>query len=267
LSGWGHWGRDDGSGNAASQRANGSGLLLGVDRDIGTDGRLGLLLGHGQNSLDVDARASSAHVNSRQLGVYGDTAFGALHLRAAAIHTWQDVDTHRHVAIAGLDEHLSSRRHVHGDQAYVEASYRFAPVHGHQLEPFANLARTQLHAGATQEGNGPAALAVAGANPSVNSATLGLRDTFASKAGLHLHASLAWQHGWGDLAPTTAMHFAAGGERFAIAGVPLARHALLANLGMNFPLARKVTLDASYLGQFATRYHDQGARLSLDIAF
>jgi uncharacterized protein with beta-barrel porin domain len=49
--------------------------------------------------------------------------------------------------------------------------------------------------------------------------------------------------------------------------VPLARHALLANLGTDFPLARNVTLDVSYLGQFATRYRDQGARLSLSVAF
>ncbi|MEY2151550.1 autotransporter domain-containing protein [Rhodanobacter sp. 115] len=267
LSGWGHWGRDDGDGNAASLRANGSGLLLGVDRTVGMDSRLGLLLGHGQNSLDVDQRASSAHVRSRQLGVYGDTSFGALQLRAAAIHAWQDVDTQRTAAFPGFDERLASRRHVRSDQAYVEAGYRLTLPHGQQLEPFVNLAHTQLHAGAVRESNGQAALVVAAADPSVSSATLGLRDTFTSKAGLHLHASLAWQQGWGDLTPVATMRFTAGGDSFAVAGVPLARHALLANLGTDFPLARNVTLDVSYLGQFATRYRDQGARLSLSVAF
>jgi outer membrane autotransporter protein len=267
LSGWGHWGRDDGDGNAASLRANGSGLLLGADRAIGDGSRLGVLLGHGQGSLDVDARGASAHVLGHQLGAYGDTAFGALHLRAAAIHAWQDVDTQRTVAFPGFDERLASRRHVRTDQAYVEAGYRFTLSHGRQLEPFVNLARTQLHADATRENGGQSALAVAAADPSVNSAALGLRGMVASKAGLHLHASLAWQQGWGDITPVTTMRFITGGDSFAIAGVPLARHALLANLGMDFPLARKVTLDASYLGQFATRYRDQGARLSLTVAF
>jgi outer membrane autotransporter protein len=267
LSGWGHWGRDSGDGNAAAMRANGSGLLLGVDRTVGTDSRLGALLGHGQSSLDVDQRASSAHVRSRQLGVYGDTAFDALHLRAAAVHAWQDVDTSRTVAFPGFDERLTGRRHVRLDQAYAEAGYRFALPHGHLLEAFANVARTQLHADAMRESGGPAALAVAAADPAVNGATLGLRDSFASTSGGHLHASLAWQQSWGDVTPVAGMRFVAGGDDFAIAGVPLARHALLANLGMDFPLARNVTIDASYLGQFATRYRDQGARLSLSVAF
>jgi outer membrane autotransporter protein len=267
LSSWGHWGRDSGDGNAAALRANGSGLLLGVDRTVGADGRLGLLLGKGQNSLDVDQRASSAHVRSHHLGVYGDTAFDALHLRAAAIHAWQDVDTRRTVAFSGFDEQLTSRRHVRLDQAYLEAGYGFASPQGHQLEAFANVARTQLHADAVRESGGQAALAVAAADPSVNNATVGVRDTFTSTSGGQLHASLAWQQSWGDVTPVASMRFVTGGGDFAIAGVPLARHALLANLGMEFPLARNLTIDASYLGQFATRYRDQGARLSLAVAF
>ncbi|MGB5938024.1 MAG: autotransporter domain-containing protein, partial [Rhodanobacter sp.] len=267
LSTWGHWGRDDGDSNAASLRANGSGLLLGVDRSVGTDSRLGLLLGHGQNSMDVAGRTSSAHVLNHQLGVYGDTAFGALRLRAAAVHAWQDVDTQRTVAFPGFDERLASRRHLRTDQAYVEAGYRFTTSHGHQWEPFVNLARTQQHAEAAREHGGQAALAVAAADPSVNSAALGLRDTFTSQAGVHVQASLAWQHGWGDLASKDDMRFVAGGDSFVIAGVPLSHHALLANLGIDFQVARNVTVDASYLGQFASGYRDQGARMGLTVTF
>lgn len=267
LSTWGHWGRDDGDSNAASLRANGSGLLLGVDRSVGTDSRLGLLLGHGQNSMDVAGRTSSAHVLNHQLGVYGDTASGALRLRAAAVHAWQDVDTQRTAAFSGFDERLASRRHLRTDQAYVEAGYRFTTSHGHQWEPFVNLARTQQHAEAAREHGGQAALAVAAADPSVNSATLGLRDTFTSQAGVHVQASLAWQHGWGDLASKDDMRFVAGGDSFVIAGVPLSHHALLANLGIDFQVARNVTVDASYLGQFASGYRDQGARMGLTVTF
>jgi len=267
LSGWGHGGSNDGDGNAASLHANGSGLLLGVDRAVGEDARLGLLLGHGQNSMDADARASTAHVRSRQLGVYGDAAWGALHLRMAAIHAWQKVDTHRHVAFAGIDERLSSHRHVRGDQAFLDAGYSFSPGAGHRLEPFVTVARTQLRAGSARESNAETALAVAAADSAVTTAALGLRDTFTSATGMHLHASLAWQRSWGDLAPVATMRFAAGGDSFAIAGAPLARHAVRADLGLDFPLARKVALDVSYLGQFAGRYRDQGARMSLDIAF
>jgi outer membrane autotransporter protein len=149
----------------------------------------------------------------------------------------------------------------------VEAGYRFTTSHGHQWEPFVNLARTQQHAEAAREHGGQAALAVAAADPSVNGATLGLRDTFTSQAGVHVQASLAWQHGWGDLASKDDMRFVAGGDSFVIAGVPLSHHALLANLGIDFQVARNVTVDASYLGQFASGYRDQGARMGLTVTF
>jgi outer membrane autotransporter protein len=156
---------------------------------------------------------------------------------------------------------------VHGDQVYAEARYRFAPIRDHQLQPFLNVAHAQLRADTTRGHNGDAALAVPGSRLKTSTATLGLRDAYTSKASLQLHASLAWQQGWGDLVPKQRMRFLAGGDDFVIAGVPPARHALLANLGIAFPLARNVRMDASCIGQFATRFRDQGARLSLNVAF
>jgi outer membrane autotransporter protein len=126
-----------------------------------------------------------------------------------------------------------------------------------------------VHDDALQEGSGAAALAVGGNSASVNTATLGLRDTLAldAAAGIHVHASLGWQQAWGDLTPVSSMRFVAGGDSFAIAGMPLARHAVTADLGIDFKLAKHVTVDASYLGRFASGVQDQGARMSLTVTF
>jgi fibronectin-binding autotransporter adhesin len=47
----------------------------------------------------------------------------------------------------------------------------------------------------------------------------------------------------------------------------VAQHALAANAGLSFPLARNATVDASYLGQFASHAQDQAVRVSLQVRF
>jgi uncharacterized protein with beta-barrel porin domain len=79
-----------------------------------------------------------------------------------------------------------------------------------------------------------------------------------------LHGSLGWQQAWGDLTPVSTMRFA-GGESFAISGVPVARHAVVADAGLSFRIAGNVQIDASYMGQFAGGSRDQGARMSLNV--
>jgi fibronectin-binding autotransporter adhesin len=269
TSAWGHGGHDGSDGNAALLQANGSGALLGADLPLGGTTRLGAVVGHGQNSIRSNSVGSSAHVLGDHVGLYGSTRFGALVLRAGAAYSWQDVHNNRKLAFGSYSDHLSSEHHAQTAQAYVEGGYQFNVSPGQQLEPFVNVARVQLHSDALQEGGGNAALAVAGNSASVNTATLGLRDTLTLNAasGIHAHASLGWQQAWGDLTPVSTMRFAGGSDSFAIAGVPVARHALTTDLGISFKLARNVSVDASYLGKFASGVQDQGARMSLTVTF
>jgi fibronectin-binding autotransporter adhesin len=266
---WGHGGRHDDNGDAALLQANGSGLLVGADLSLGNNARLGAVLGHGQSSIQSNSVGSSAHVLGDHVGLYGSTTFGALVLRAGAAYSWQDVHNNRTLAFGSYSDHLSSEHHAQTAQAYVEGGYQFKVSPGQQLEPFVNVARVQLHSDALQEGGGNAALAIAGNNASVNTATLGLRDTLTLNAasGIHAHASIGWQQAWGDLTPVATMRFVTGGSSFAISGVPVARHALATDLGIDFKLAKNVSVDASYLGQFASGARDQGARMTLNVSF
>ncbi|MEO7066879.1 MAG: autotransporter-associated beta strand repeat-containing protein, partial [Rhodanobacter sp.] len=269
TSAWGHGGHHDSNGNASLLHTNGSGLLVGADLALGSDTRLGAVLGHGQNSVQADSVGSSAHVRSDHIGVYTSSQFGAFALRAGALYASQDVSAHRTVAFGTYSDWLTGVHEAQTAQAYVEGGYQFNVSPGQQLEPFLNIARVRVHNDAVRESGGSAALAVAGNSVSVNTATLGLRDTLAldSAGGIHAHVSLAWQKAWGDLAPLSSMHFASGGDSFAIAGVPVARHAVTTDLGISFTLAKNVTVDASYLGQFASGVQDQGARMTLTMTF
>ena len=263
----GHWGDHDGNGNAARLQANGSGLIVGADTGVGADTQLGALLGHSQNSLQVDARDSSAHVTADQLGFYGSTALGAIDLRAGAAYSWQDIDTTRHVAFGDFNESLGSSGHARTGQVYVEGGYRFTSDGGNQFEPFLNAAHVQLRTDAVNESGGAAALSTGSDSSAVNTATLGVRDAFRlSGDAIAAHGSLGWQQAWGDLTPVSTMHFA-GGDAFEISGVPVARHALVADAGLSFRVAAHTEVDASYMGQFGGNVKDQGARLSLNMTF
>ncbi|WP_162247419.1 autotransporter-associated beta strand repeat-containing protein [Rhodanobacter sp. Root627] len=266
---WNHGGDHAGDGNTASLNANGSGLLIGADLAVGSDARLGAVIGHGQNSLQSRHVGSSAHWRSEQAGLYANVRVGAFVLRGGAAYAWQNVTTHRTVAFGAFGERLHGEHDAQTTQAYVEGGYQIVLGPSQQLEPFLNLARVRVHNDAVTEGGGAAALAVASHSASVNVATLGLRDTFAldHASTIHGHAGLGWQQAWGDLTPLTSMRFATGSDPFATGGVPVARHAFTADLGVSFKVASNITVDASYTGQFANDATEQGARMSLTVTF
>jgi autotransporter-associated beta strand protein len=266
---WDHGGHHASDSDTASINANGSGLLIGADRGLGASARLGAVIGHGQGSVQSHQVGSSSHLRDDQLGLYVSASFGAFVWRGGAVYSRQKLTTYRTVAFATFNEHLRARYDARTTQAYVEGGYQVDINAGQQLEPFVNLARVRVHSDAATEYGGASALALAGNRTTVNLATLGLRDTFAlDYAGaIHGHASLGWQQAWGDLTPLVSTRFASGSDAFAMSGAPVARHTLTTALGVDFKIASHATVEASYLGQFAGGTRDQGARMTVTIAF
>ena len=72
--GLGGWGHADSDGNAASLRSRFGGFLSGVDARFGETWRAGFVAGYMRSDLNVDARASSAGIDSVQLGGYAAAA-------------------------------------------------------------------------------------------------------------------------------------------------------------------------------------------------
>ncbi|WP_426664774.1 autotransporter-associated beta strand repeat-containing protein [Rhodanobacter aciditrophus] len=266
---WGHWDSHDGGDNASDLAADGSGFLVGADLPVDGTARLGAVMGTGQGSARINALGSSSHVVDQHLGVYGSLQTGALQWQGGAIYGWQKVDTNRLIGFGRFNGTAVSSYHAHTAQAYADASLPF--VHGHAtLAPFANLAVERLNTPTIMEHGTPAALDVASQHSTLGYGTLGLRATFdlgAPDHGLHAHASLGWQHAWGDTLPVDTMRFQSGGGSFAIAGLPVAKDAGVVNAGLSFTIAPEVSVNGSYQGQFGQHTTDQSARISLDWKF
>lgn len=265
---WGHWGNHDHDGNASDLAANGSGLLVGADLPIDSESRLGAAIGSGQSTARIAALASSSHNTNTHVGVYGITQAGALLLQGGAIYGWQKVDTNRTTPLGASSGTAGSSYDANTSQAYVDGGYVFTRG-GATLTPFVNLVYEHLSTDAISEHGSVAALTVAAQDSTLGVATLGLRGSFAldDKGGLHAHASLGWQHAWGDTAATGTMRFVAGGATFDIAGLPMARNATAVSGGLSFLIAPNVSVDATYSGQFASHAKDQAARMSLTWVF
>lgn len=265
---FGSWGRRDGNGNAARLDRSIGGFLFGADATVLDTWRFGVVAGYSRTGFEVRDRNASGSSDNYHLGLYGGTVWGDLALRTGAAYTWHDISTGRFVAFPGFADSLGAdyqagTAQVFGELAYAIRAGSFA------FEPFASLAYVHLHAdGFAETGNG-AALAGGSAGTDATFTTLGLRAAtsleFAGTAAT-LKGMIGWRHAFGDAAPEARMRFA-GGDVFAIGGVPLARDAAVVEAGLDLTLSPAATLGVSYGGQFGSGFGDHSVRTNLHVRF
>jgi fibronectin-binding autotransporter adhesin len=266
VSTWGHGGSHDSDGNAAAMSSNGSGVLIGADRDLGT-WRVGAVAGSGQlSNSSTEGTAADAHSTDTVLGLYTGLDLGAWQLQGGAAHSWYTTRSHRQINVPGIAGSETARYDSGLTQAYVDGGYQFTFARS-TLTPFVDLASVWIHQGAINEGGGVAALDVQGNSSSVNYGTAGVRGVFEPSPGLQFHASVGFQHAWGDLQSINQQQFAGGSDSFTVAGLPVAMNAGVVDLGMRFTISKNVTVDAGYHGQFANGATDQGAKMALNVSF
>lgn len=266
--GFGSWGHLDGDGNAASVDRSSGGFFAGLDGEVAPDMRLGLIGGYSHTSLDVDERASSGDFDGYHIGLYGGTALASLNLRLGAAYGWYDIDTQRQVDIPGFNDELDADYSAGTAQVFGEFSYRF-DLGGLVAEPFARAAYVHLHTDGFEEEGGAAALTADSDNQDITFTTLGLRAAAQLSVGqssVTAQGLLGWRHGFGDITPET-MFTLAGSADFDIAGVPVARDALLMEAGLAARLSESVMLGASYSGQTGDGVEDHGVRGNLTVTW
>jgi outer membrane autotransporter protein len=120
--GFGGWGRADSDGIAAAVRDHTEGFVTGFDARFGF-GRFGIVGGYSHSGLNVDARSSSASLESGHLGAYAGTQWGPLNLRAGATWSFHSIDTDRTIFFPGFLE--TAKAHFNGStgQVFGEAGY------------------------------------------------------------------------------------------------------------------------------------------------
>jgi outer membrane autotransporter protein len=261
--GFGAWGRMDSDGNAATLERRFGFAIVGVDGRLADDWRLGFAAGYSQSRISVDARASSATVDSAHAAIYGGKSFGAFNLRGGAAYAHHQIDTTRAIVFPGFADRTTAEYDGSTGQVFGEIGYGLA-LGTVAVEPFAGLAWVHVETDGFREVAGAAALAGAGNSEEVGYSTLGARfaTTFALANGMALtpRISAAWQHAFDKVTPATALAFLSGGIGFGIAGVPIAQDSALLDAGVDLRIMPQATLGISYLGQLANNVEDHAVK-------
>src|SRR5262249_14985900 len=252
LSGWGHAESD---GNAAPLKSKFAGFLSGVDAWFGDMWRAGLVAGYLRSNVNVDARLSSADIDSVQLGAYAGGHLGAFNVRGGASVSFDSIDTSRAVFFPGFTDQAKARFHGNVGQVLGQIGYG-VPLGQVAVEPLAGLAYVHVHDNGFLERGGVAALSGASARENIGYSSLGVRVatalSLANGTVLIPRGSLQWQHAFGDVTPAAALAFQGTGSAFSVAGIPIARDAALVEAGFDWRFSPWVKLGAFYQGELAT---------------
>ena len=250
-------------GNAADLKQSAASFVSGFDARFGDWGRAGLAAGYSNSSVDVQARASSAGIETAQLGAYAGTSLGPVSLRGGAAYGLSSIDTTRMISFPGFSDRATASHDGATAQVFGEAGYGLAlgPV---AAEPFAGLAWVHVATGSFAETGGAAALSGAAGTADVGYGWLGAR--FAGSVALTDGAvliprvSVAWQHALADPAPAASLTLQATGASFTVFGVPIARDQAVIEGGFDLRLSPSLKLGLSYVGELARGAQDHSAK-------
>jgi outer membrane autotransporter protein len=292
---FGSFGTADGGGNAFDLDRQIAGFAAGADVRLPGGLRLGMVGGYTEAFLDSAgraggvSRAESATLKSGFGGVYGGYEAGPLSLQLGLIYADTDTRTRRAV-LYGLSDTLSGHGGGHTLQGFGELGWRIPlgvpaaaalvskdgaavavqPAAAY-VEPFVGGAYVGIRRDAFAETGGAAALTSFGRDYDLGAATVGVRAQTSLDLGLGLPVTLrgliGYRRAFGDVVPTALLAFGAGGPAFLSAGVPIARDALVAQVGLELAVAPNASLGVAYTGQTGARAQDQAVKGSFILRF
>jgi outer membrane autotransporter protein len=252
--GLGGWGHADSDGNAASLRSRFAGFLSGVDARFGDMVRAGFTAGYIRSDLNADARASSAGIDSVQIGAYAGGKLGALNVRGGASYSFDSIDVSRGIFFPGFTDQTKASFRGNVGQVFGEVGYGMT-LGSVAVEPLAGLAYVHVHDNSFAESGGAAALSGASARENLGYSFLGARAAtvipLANGTALVPRASVQWQYAFGDVTPVSALAFQGTGTGFSVAGVPIARNTALVEAGFDWRFSPWAKLGAFYQGELA----------------
>src|SRR3546814_7081542 len=72
---------------------------------------------------------------------------------------------------------------------------------------------------------------------------------FGAESPLAANLQLGWRRAFNELEPTASSTFRAGGQAFTVTGAPLDRDSFLIDGGLDWLVARRLTVGARYAGR------------------
>ncbi|KAF1019100.1 MAG: Extracellular serine protease [Pseudomonas sp.] len=265
----GGWGDYDGSSSHASVDRDLSGFMLGVDRALDDQWKVGIAAGYTRSSIDAHRRQSDASVDSYHLATYLGYQMDAFAARLGASYTWHDIDTKRDVQVGSYDDRLKAKYKARSAQVFGEVGYAI-DAGGIALEPFAGLAYVNYDSDSAREKGGDGRLK-ASVDQDVTFSTVGVRAGKRIKldngSEITPRLSVGWRHAFGDTKPDADARFIAGGAGFSTEGVPIARDAAVVEAGVDLAVGQSGKLGVGYSGQLSSENRDHGVVLSFSMGF
>ncbi len=268
----GSWGKSaDGSHGSEGYRHSVGGFLLGVDSQVASDTRLGLVAGYSNSSLNMDSSLqSSASIDSYHLGAYLGRQLQQWRLSLGAAHTWHRAEVKRDLQYGAVAGKQKAKLDAQSSQLFAEAAYALG-WRSLELEPFAGLAYVHVASDDFRERGSAAALEGGDDNLDAAFTTLGLRAKrhFELDAGrrLALSGTLGWRHNLSDTTPQRHLAFASGSQPFSVESVALSRDAALLGVDASLAVNREVSVRLGYNGLLGSREKDHGVGLAVDWRF
>ena len=224
--------------------------------------RAGLATGASFSNVNVDARYSSADVDSYHLEGYLGGMAGAFSLRGGGGWAWSNIDTSRAVVFPGFFERQKASYDADTGQIFGEAAYP-TQMWGMALEPFAGLAYVSVNTDGFHENGGALARLRGSVDQDAGYSTLGFRvGTGTQWGGMAItpNLSVAWLHAFSGLTPDARLVFADTGIGFTVYGVPLAQDSALLDAGLDFTVGSNMTAGVSYSGQYGDHVTDNAVK-------
>ena len=261
--GLGSWGSLSGNSNVARTNDSIGGVISGIDVTFNRMFRLGFAGGYSQSNFNSTNLPASGSADSYHFAVYGGWQEGPWALRGGGSVSWNDLNTSRQVTAVALGGQQTSSYADKTWQGFVEGARNFAFGQA-SLEPFANVA--YVHAGGDVSESGLAAMQ-GSTSFDTTYTTLGVHGSYILPAGLTTQATLGWRYAFGDVTPMSNLAFQSGGAAFALAGSPIARNALVTEIGVNYAIGPSATIGIAYSGQYAGGANENSGKANLTLRF
>lgn len=271
LAGSGGQVRSDASAEHAAARVQQHGMMAGAGWQVGETLELGVAAGQQKVDNRLRERAAVAETDATEYGVYAHYRWQGLSLRGGVTRADYRTDTTRTAQLGtAFSETLLAREDAAGTTAFVRAGWTFGGPRV-QLTPEIELAQVRLESDGSQERGGNSALRLASADSEYRTGLAALKADWDISGGLQdravLSARVGWQYAEGDRLPTASARFASGTQDFTIAGAPLARSSVLAQLGVAISPSANSRVSLQVQGRDGDGQRDVGAQLDWSVAF
>jgi len=248
-----------------------AGAVAGIDVPVASSLVPGLVVGVavGGATTNTATGGSTEDGSLVQFAGYGGAQFGRVFVDGQASYVHVDRGVRRDVGVVNGSSVGSGQ--ANGGGGSVEGGVHLSYA-AWTVEPVVSLSALSLKTGAIAETGGGVADVRVGAQSlgslqSLAAARVGRTFAIGPLQAIHATATLGWQHEFLDVAPKSAVSFAAFGTPLSVAAAPISRDAAVLGAGFDVPVGAAVAVYASYRQVLGARSNSENATAGLRVVW